>query len=229
MRKYAFIPTRAPVPQKLEIEQYLEEAGFEVTLLEGEKNIFEAYANAVKNVMADDTVILCHDDISIITNKEAFNSIIENALSKSSVGFVGVAGTKLLGRSAVWWEGIGRDHHFTGAVFHGKDYEKMYYTNYGDFGPAVVLDGVFLAAKGRTLHSIQMTKPKSFTGCWDFYDIFYTFQAAQKKLINVTVPIQILHSSPGEIAGRESWHANRTAFCDIFSDKLPAMLRNHKQ
>ena len=74
------------------------------------------------------------------------------------------------------------------------------------------MDGLFLAAKAKTLKEIGLDKPEYFEGDWDFYDIHYTMKAHQTGLINKVVPIIVLHNSFGNLAGRESWHKNREAF-----------------
>ena len=144
-----------------------------------------------------------------------------------TTGFVGVAGARVFNQSAVWWEGAqsnGSPNH-SGIVWHGKKLDDMFMSFYGaPAGNVVVLDGLFLAAKGRTVNSIQLTKPKTFEGDWDFYDIFYTFQAYRKGLKNKAIPIQILHGSGGELAGRESWFKNKDAFLRLFGQYLPATI-----
>ena len=98
-------------------------------------------------------------------------------------------------------------------------------TYFGKTGQVVVLDGLFMAATVRTLRNISLEQPKSFEGAWDFYDIYYTFQAHVKKLKNYTLPIQLRHESYGELAGRDSWHKNRTAFLQRMDKYLPASIK----
>jgi len=224
MAKYAFIPTRDKSTVNTELQDYLTEAGFNVNFLIGKNNIFEAYEEACKPVMAKDTVVMCHDDIKILNSTESFNAFLDKDLDKSSTGFVGVAGARVLNQSAMWWEGIqstGSPNH-SGFVWHGDDLNDMSMSFYGiPAGDVVVLDGLFLAAKGATLNSIQLKKPSFFEGDWDFYDIFYTFQAFKKGFRNKAIPLQILHSSVGNIEGKDSWHNNRKAFADYFVRELP--------
>ena len=230
MKKYAFIPTRDKTTKNPQLEEYLTRAGYDVTFLIGENSIFNAYHNACKPVMANDTVIMCHDDIRILTEPDAFNTFLDMALNTETTGFVGVAGTKVLKQSAVWWDGLAQgEDHFSGMVMHGKSLEEMRMTPYGTPGGVVVLDGLFLAARGKTLNSIQLKKPKTFEGNWDFYDIFYTFQAFLKGKTNVVAPIQVLHQSLGEIVGRDSWHNNRQAFIDRYRENLPMTVLRNRQ
>ena len=217
MRKIALIPTRDE--SNVSVVSYLEDCGFEVHLLIDQKSIFSAYKEKVNTLklMKDDLVILCHDDIKILTDKTIFLELLENTLAKPGVGFVGVAGTRILNNDGVWWSGLqnpASKDWLSGAVYHGKEVSSMQLTYFGPTSKVVVLDGVFLAAKGKTLNSIGLGKPKPFSGEWDFYDIWYTYQATKKKLSNFTVPISILHASPGELQGRDSWHANKKAFVE---------------
>jgi hypothetical protein len=215
MRKLALIPTREE--SDISVVSYLKECGFEVHLLVNQKSIFSAYKEKINSLklMKDDLVILCHDDIEILLDKELFTPLLEKTLNKPDVGFVGVAGTKHLGQSGVWWDGLQNPQSRTwlsGAVYHGESLNRCDLTYFGPPSQVVVLDGVFLAAKGKTLNSIQLDKPKSFSGEWDFYDIWYTYQTNNKKLKNFTLPIPLLHSSIGQVQGRDSWHQNREAF-----------------
>ena len=76
MRKLAFIPTREAKDRP--IKTYLEKAGWEVHYTVKD-SIFEAYSSAIKehNVMAKDRVIMCHDDIEILLDRDIFNKLID--------------------------------------------------------------------------------------------------------------------------------------------------------
>jgi len=196
-------------------------------ILSGEKSIFEAYSNGIDSLEAnlEDIIILCHDDIEILSDPKVFTQLLKEKLSKDGIGFVGVAGTRRFANSGVWWdkeEWMAGSH--SGVVFHGENIHEMTGTLFGQMGEVVVMDGVFLAATVKTLRAIQLTKPKKFEGQWDFYDIFYTFQTYRKGLKNYTLPIQIRHESIGELAGRDSWHKNREVFLNLFNKYLPASI-----
>jgi len=109
-----------------------------------------------------------------------------------------------------------------GFVYHGEDILKADSTYFGPPGRVVCLDGLFLAAKGKTLRDIGLQKPSYFEGDWDFYDIHYTVAAHLKRYHNKVVPITLLHNSYGELAGRDSWHKNRLAF--ISNTDLPIII-----
>ena len=199
----------------------------QVSILSNYKSIFEALCTGMKNanILADDYVILCHDDIEILTNAKDFNLFIHSNLEKQDVGFLGVAGTRMLKNSCVWWEDLNKNTEYmnplSGFVLHGKKEGAMYGSWYGPYGHVAVLDGLFLCAKGSTLNSINLKKPKFFEGDWDFYDIYYTTQATLKGKKNYTIPIQVIHESIGDLVGRESWHKNRLSFSNTFSEHLP--------
>ena len=99
---------------------------------------------------------------------------------------------------------------------------SSYPTYFGNYGKAVVMDGVFLCTTGKVLNTIQLKKPKDFPGPWDFYDVFYTFQAHIKGLHNKVIPITIRHESEG--FPRPQWEFNRQAFVNLFGKYLPAVV-----
>lgn len=230
MEKYAFIPSRTGESETLEdLKKYLTGAGFDVKVLIGKSSIFDAYSDAVKDfgILATDHVIMCHDDIQILNDVDSFNRVLDLHFNHPKSGFLGVAGSKSLPAHCVWWGNYGPTHtpghptnHLSGAVFHGKNLETMSLDMYGRYARTVVLDGVFLAATGALLNSIQLKKPSSFPSGWHFYDIFYTYQAFRKGFINVTAPILLRHKSGGNPSG--TFDDNRQAFISKFEPELPA-------
>tara|TARA_R110000751_G_scaffold4287_1_gene21026 strand:+ start:6739 stop:7422 length:684 start_codon:yes stop_codon:yes gene_type:complete len=224
MKIYAFICTRQEAlpnyTQKL--VSYLSRCKIEVNLLVNKESIFDAYKEAVDNTLItdDDVVIFCHDDIEIIMDPQQFITVLIKASKRSNSGFFGVAGTSHLGETAVWWDrGAWEAGKHRGLVLHGTSIIDSDYTYYGSPGRVVCLDGVFLGISGKSLKTLDLTKPDYFEGEWDFYDIHYTAQAYKKGLYNTVEPIFILHRSKGELVGRDSWHKNRTAFVE--ANRLP--------
>ena len=227
MNIYAFICTRSKdfSDTTKKLSSYLSRAGIKTKFLVGQKSIFSGYAKAFEkfDIQNNDIVIMCHDDIEILTDPNVFKDIIAKTCLKMSTGFIGVAGTTYLGEDAVWWnhqnwqQGLHRGH-----VYHGNDIHTADSTYYGKPDQVVCMDGLFLASSGRTLREIGLDKPEYFEGDWDFYDIHYTIKAHKKGYKNFVVPVQILHNSKGELAGRDSWHKNREAF--IKNTQLPIRL-----
>ena len=229
MNIYAVICTRSADKYTKTTEKllkYYSEAGIKVVLLANQSSIFSAYTLALKKIKPgpEDIVIFCHDDIVIRDSESEFVQMLQDELHDNSVGFVGPAGTTYLTRNAVWWnQDIWRMGGHRGCVYHLNGQGREYKTFYGDPGPVVVLDGLFLAAKGRTLQEIDFERPEYFEGLWDFYDIHYTTQAHLKGFTNKAIKMNILHNSAGELAGRESWHRNREAF--IANTELPMLIQ----
>jgi len=226
---YAFICTRSKNFSNTtnKLSSYLSRAGVKTKFLVGQKSIFDGYSNAFKkfNVQDNDIVIMCHDDIEILTDPDVFKNIIVNTCLKVDTGFIGVAGTTHLTENAVWWnQDIWRQGKHRGHVYHGSDILTADSTYYGrpNMERVVCMDGLFLAASGRVLRDVGLDKPEYFEGDWDFYDIHYTVTAHKKKYKNHVVPISLLHNSKGELAGRDSWHKNREAF--IKNTQLPIFL-----
>jgi len=203
---------------------YLGRNDIEPVLLSDKNSIFSAYEEQFKldqETMDDeDIIIMCHDDIEILTDGEIFETRLIEGLIPANVGFVGVAGTTKLEKDAVWWNhnnwsaGLHR-----GLVFHGDSLEDSEPSWYGKPGQVVALDGLFLAAKVRTLKDTNLSKPRDFEGEWDFYDLWYTVSTHEKGYNNMVIPIFVRHQSKGELVGRDSWHNNRQAFIRRF--RLP--------
>lgn len=222
MKIHAIVCTRSSDkrPNKHKLAKYFKRCGIELHLLEDQNSIFDAYNETVQNIQPEDSdiIILCHDDIEILLDPSVFVEMLVRELMPSDIGFVGPAGTTLLAEDCVWWDHQRWQQGFhRGLVYHGDNLGSMDATWYGKPGQVVCLDGLFLAAKGRTLKKIKMQRPKEFVGKWDFYDIYYTIQAHKKGLKNKAIPVMMIHHSMGELAGRDSWMKNRQAFSKMFT------------
>ena len=78
MAKYAFIPSRAGNSKTLSnLKDFFELAGYDVKVLVDKSSIFEAYSGALREckVKASDKVVMCHDDIEILSSPEAFKGV----------------------------------------------------------------------------------------------------------------------------------------------------------
>jgi len=222
MKVYAFICTRDKNLSKTteKLLSYLSSCNVDTKILVGSKSIFSGYQKAFEHVKPEDNdiIILCHDDIEILSSRDTFAKALSHRLVDSKTGFVGVAGTTLLSKDATWWNHqLWSQGKHRGFVFHGDNLESSQSTYYGQNDKVIVLDGLFLAATAKVIRDIGLEKPEYLKGDWDFYDIHYTFTANQKGYNNYTVPIFILHNSFGNLAGRESWHDNRERFINKHS------------
>tara|TARA_R110002051_G_scaffold249846_1_gene309235 strand:+ start:16 stop:696 length:681 start_codon:yes stop_codon:yes gene_type:complete len=204
-----------------EMVDTLSSFGVDVKILVNQSSIFEAYKKGLALCKASDKdiIILCHDDIELLDNKEEFIANL-SVCSQQYTGIVGPAGTSYLGENAVWWDHPKWEQGYhRGSVQHRKEDGTIYPTEYGRCGQVVALDGLFLAARKEVWKKVGLNKPKYFEGNWDFYDIHYTTTSHLLGYKNCAVPIKIIHHSGGELVGRDSWHKNREAF--IHNTKLP--------
>lgn len=227
MSFYCLICTRSyeAGPVLSNLISYLSRVGVETKLLVNQESIFAAYAKGVKTINPedDDIIIMCHDDIDILTEEEDFKEMLDTALDDET-GFVGPAGTEDFGFPCVWW-----DHHkwregkHSGWIQHWQEEKGYYETSYGPHRQVAVLDGVFLAARGKVLKELELEKPAIFEGNWDFYDIYYTTEAHLKGYKNKAIEIKMCHKSVGDTEGRDSWHANRLAYYIAYKDSLPLL------
>lgn len=190
-----------------------------VKVMTKQQSIFSGYKDAFESLDPDDEdlVILCHDDLELPQNNEQILNALK-LIRRDGFGFGGVAGTKLLGQNAVWWDqDLWQKGYHSGFVYH-KDPEKGYYaTEYGPCSKVVVLDGCFLVAKASVLRDVGLSKPNYLEGDWDFYDLHYTMEAHKKGYSNITIPLIIAHHSSGELVGRDGWNENRQRFIEYNS------------
>ena len=225
MNMYAFICTRSKdlSPTTENLVSYLSRANVQVKLLVNQSSIFEGYQKAFDLVKPDpsDIIILCHDDIEIQMSPNIFIGLL-TTLQNKKLGFLGPAGTTKLSESGVWWDhNLWKEGFHRGEVVHITAEGKNDFTKYGNFEQVAVLDGLFLACRAEILKEIGLQKPDIFPGEWDFYDIYYTYEAHKLGYENHAVPIKMIHNSRGELVGRDSWHRNREAFVKENKERFP--------
>lgn len=188
---------------------------------------FSAYnsgINALGLTRDDDQVILCHDDIEILSDGETLKFWVDKYLSMANTGYVGVAGTTQYLADGMWWEmGRRQQGKHRGFVFQGRTQLEMTPNHFGRFGDrCCVMDGCFLATTLKTLKKYGGKQPKYLTG-FDFYDVHMTASAYFDGKDNYVIPVLIKHESNGEM--RDTWYKSRDAFIKEHRQNIPINCR----
>jgi hypothetical protein len=169
-----------------------------------------------------------HDDVQFLCNATVMTRPLQ-ALDNPKVGFVGVAGSRVLPADGCWWgqnTSIEILNQCRGMVAHPAENEfnlhfNIWPPNMALFGQVLVLDGVFMMCHRRTFDKLGGFDEKHYKG-FHFYDMDITFRAAQEKLVNLVAPIPLLHQTPG--FAPDQWELGRQMFLQKFGDQLPARL-----
>ena len=202
---------------------FLREAGFEVRPLHNYSSIFAAYSAGVGSLQPeqDDIVMLVHDDVAFDGSPAALRQSLQRHLAYPGVGFVGAAGTRRLQPELVWWRGQSDMTTLAGMCHHGlrPSDPASFRSFFGPFGRVVVLDGVLLAATGRTLRSVRLDAPAGLGDVWHFYDVSYTLQAHVASLVNLALPLGLRHASRGQTGA--AWEAARAVLARRLRVLLP--------
>jgi len=185
------------------------------SIYDGHKQNIEFFKES-KILEDDDIIIMCHDDIDIISQPEELLKYLSLA-RKPGVGFLGLAGACHLADGA-WWNAR-KTGEARGFVFQGTDKTTMVPNYFGRSGQVLVLDGCFLAATYKTIKNVGMDEPAYLETGWDFYDIHLTYKAYLDGFANYTVPIIAMHESSGQM--REGWYNARKKFMNHHVSTLP--------
>ena len=173
-------------------------------------------------------VVLCHDDIEILSCHSEVYNILETLCLQKKTGFVGVAGSTRYdnyGMAGAWW--AARNTGETrGIVFQGNENTTMTANWFGISGQVICLDGLFMAISYEKLKLLGFEKPHYITSNWDFYDISNSFNAHLKGFNNYVAPIIVRHDSPGTL--RDEWVVAKNQFCKYNAQHLPVVLNHAK-
>ena len=174
-------------------------------------SIYEGHKENIKffktlNLQDEDIIVLCHDDIDILSKPEDLLHYLSFA-RKPGVGFLGLAGSCYLPTDGAWWNAR-KNGRARGFIFQGVNHQTMTPNYFGKSGQVVFLDGCFLAITYENLKKVGLEQPEYLDSGWDFYDIHLTHKAHLDGFSNYVVPIIAMHESPGIM--RDGWHlANR--------------------
>lgn len=194
----------------------LKNSEIEVLIYEnnGEMSLTQVY-NKGLNEASNDIVVFMHDDIEILTKNWAKKLI--NHYKYSDYGILGVAGSRQLDETGVWWsmkEGMyGNVYHTDGKRTWLSQYSKNFGSRIKD---VVVVDGVFFSCHKQRIIKHFNEDYKGF----HFYDITFCYDNFMENVnIGVHFDISIVHKSVGEV--NDEWNNNRLKFIDTEDNILP--------
>lgn len=180
-------------------------------------SLTKAYNELLAKTKYDITVFV-HDDIFIDTKQ--FAKKIAKHFENSDYGILGVAGTKYLDNSGVWWTDRSK---LLGRVWHTHN-NKKYLTVFGEnqdnrVEEAVVVDGVFFSVMKSRLKKWFDEEVEGF----HFYDIDFCYRNYLEGVkVGVHTNIAINHLSIGET--NQEWDKNKIKFSKKYKKTLPSKI-----
>ena len=167
-----------------------------------------------------DIICFLHEDIEFLTEK--WGVILLNKFSKHNASCIGIAGTDYLSEDGIWFSaGV---PYVKGKIIHSTNGKEQLdqYSEYLKDENAVVIDGVFIAARKETAASIRFDE--NLFDRFHFYDIDFSFRLAQKNKLIVTQDISLKHYSGGSFD--EEWEHYRKIFVEKHKENLPFSVLN---
>jgi hypothetical protein len=189
----------------------------------GEFSLSEIYNRGLKESV-NDIVVFLHHDITVETNQWG-KKLLKIFERNPEYGIIGVAGTKYMPTSGMWWENRKKMYGRVKHTHEGKTWMTAYSDDLGhDMEEVVVVDGVFFAVNKTKL---KQTFDESVKG-FHFYEITFCFKNYLEGVkLGVTTLIKINHQSIGMT--NESWENNRKDFAEKFKDNLPVSIKKKQR
>ncbi len=159
------------------------------------EGLTSVYNNFLEKYKDKDTIIFAHDDVYI--DSIDFINIVNGYLHNKNFGVVGLAGgSNIQKKKPFLWHLVTKKETQSGIVFHphnGFNFPTI-------FGPTpkevAVLDGLFLAVNVKKLQENNITFDEKITG-FHQYDMKFCIDCKKAGLKLTTVPINVIHNSPG--------------------------------
>lgn len=165
-------------------------------------------------------VVYLHDDV-VINTKQVANKIVKLFEKNPEYGILGVAGTKNLPSSGMWWEDRSKMYGRVEHTHEGKTWLSAYSDDMGnDVEEVVIVDGLFFSVhKGRLKEGFDLDV-KGF----HFYEIDFCFRNYLKGVkVGVHTNIRVNHMSIGQT--NTEWDENRVRFAEKYKENLPVTVK----
>ena len=184
----------------------------------GTHSLTEAY-NIILAKAKNNIVVLCHDDIYFDT-KNWGNKVLKHFKRNPEYGILGVAGSRFLPKSGMWWE---VQTEMFGVVNHehqGKKWTSKYSEPKGNkIDNTILVDGLFISLDKEKIKTTFNENVKGF----HFYDVDFCFQNFLNDVkIGVFYDVRITHKSIGMT--NEQWDSNRKQFIETYKENLPKLI-----
>lgn len=163
-------------------------------------NLPKVYNTLARKEPRAELLVFMHDDVRLWCSYEILSDFLEYARDQRA-GVVGVAGSRLLPESAIWWE---KPEHTLGSVYHPNEtlefprHQNMWPgPGSAQYGRALVLDGLFLCCKPSVFEKVGGFDEE--LGDFHFYDLDFTLHASNEGFENYVLPLPIFHQSIGKL------------------------------
>ena len=167
-----------------------------------------------------DIVVYLHDDV-VINSKQVASKIVKLFEKNPEYGILGVAGTKNLPSSGMWWEDRSKMYGRVEHTHEGKTWLSAYSDDMGnDVEEVVIVDGLFFSVhKGRLKEGFDLDV-KGF----HFYEIDFCFRNYLKGVkVGVHTNVRVNHMSIGQT--NTEWDENRVRFAEKYKENLPVTVK----
>ena len=166
----------------------------------------------------DSVLVDAHDDVCIVD--ENWVEKLEQGLKQYDV--VGLAGglNPKITTPCLWHLMCSREN-LRGRVRHvveGSNGTQTYVTDFGKQGRVLLLDGLFLAFKIKTLLDAEVWFNGTNPCVAHFYDLDFSLTCNKKQLKLGTVSIDVVHNSPGLKKYTDEWLAGQAWFMQNYAD-----------
>jgi hypothetical protein len=190
-----------------------------IEIINNGESLTKAYNRGLSQA-TNDIVVFCHDDIEIQTKQWA-TKLLKLFTRNPEYGILGVAGTKHLPSSGMWWENKNKMYGRVAHTHEGKTWLSSYSADLNqNIEETVIVDGVFFAIDKT---KIKKTFNETVEG-FHFYDVTFCFENYLEGVkVGVSTVIRINHKSIGMT--NEQWEENRTKFAETFKNNLPVNIK----
>lgn len=166
----------------------------------------------------DDIMCFIHEDVVILDPnfREKINLVFKK---NTNVGMVGVCGATEMSKRGGWYMNTPNiiNGHLMQEYSDGSSKHLTFGDNIGYFNN-VVIDGFFMAIKGKLLIDGLRFDEKAYTG-FDFYDLDISLSVLEKGFDVVVADILFKHKSEGNGVTTDNWKKNKEIFIKKWENK----------
>ena len=188
-----------------------------ITIKYGNKSSLpKVYNNYITKFDSETVLVLAHDDVCI-TDNNWIEKLDRDLRKYDVVGLAGGSDARIT-EPCLWHIMCPRDT-LKGRVSHVYEgTNDTFVTHFGNQGRVLILDGLFLAFKAKTLLDAEAWFDETNPCIAHFYDIDFSLTCNKKKLKLGTTDIDVVHNSHGLKRYTEEWLSGQAWFKQKFAD-----------
>jgi GT2 family glycosyltransferase len=198
-----------------------DEIGIQESLFQKYNKGIAAFRNSSMNIDDEDVICFMHEDCKV-EDPNFIEKLLTVFQMKKDIGLLGVVGSSVLHEHCLWHCNEEKAFemannklcgHLLQVQEGGNETHNVFGNQIGFYDNLCVVDGFFLAIRGKLLNDGMIFDDKTFCG-YDFYDLDICLEVLKRGYKVGIADILLKHKSGGESINKPTWQVSKFVFIE---------------